>query len=80
MKTDPRSIPGPWKAGFTLDTHTASSTFFGYDDRGYPKFDTVRTAVGEYLYRLKYQSDYAAIRLLFKVAADFVRHRASTTR
>lgn len=72
MKTDPRTIAGPWKAGFTLDAHTVSSEFLGYNEQGYPKYDTVRSEIGERLYKLKYQNDASAISQLARVAADFI--------
>jgi competence protein ComFC len=73
MKIDPRRITGPWDAGFTLDAHTVSAEFLGYDLEGRAQFDTVRSEVGEKLYQLKYRDDRAASIPLAAVAADFIR-------
>lgn len=75
MKIDPRSISGPWKAGYSLALHTLSADFLGHNEQGHPKFDTVRSEVGEALYQLKYQGDAASVRRLAKVAADFVAQK-----
>lgn len=48
-------VPGSWKEGYVLDYHTKGSDFLGYDEYGHPRFHTVRTEVGELLYRLKYK-------------------------
>ena len=72
MEIDPSAIVGPWKAGYSLALHTVKSEFLGHDEQGRPKFDTTRSAVGEALYRLKYQNQTAAATKLARVAADFV--------
>jgi len=72
MRISPRPITGPWKAGFTLDEHTVSSEFLGYNDRGHAQYETVRSEIGELLYRLKYQGDSSGVELLSRVTADFV--------
>jgi len=75
MNIDPRSVDGPWDAGFTLDVHTVSAEFLGYDLDGRPQFDTVRSELGEKLYRLKYRGDRDASTALAAVAADFIKKR-----
>ena len=52
LQTNPQQIGGPWIEGFTLDAHTISSEFLGYDG-AYPRFDTQRTPLGECVYQLK---------------------------
>lgn len=74
-KIDPMRITGPWDAGFTLDAHTLSAEFLGYDLDGRAQFDTVRSELGEMLYRLKYRGDRAASIPLAAVAAEFIRAR-----
>lgn len=69
----PMRVPGPWKGGYVLDYHTKSSDFIGYDEYGRPRFDTIRSEVGELLYRLKYRGRKDALDELVAVAADFVR-------
>ena len=75
MKIDPLEIRGPWSLGFTLDTHTISSEFLGYDPQGNPQFDTVRSEIGETLFQCKYRGDRGACEILADVAAEFVRSR-----
>lgn len=74
-KINPSRITGPWDAGFTLDAHTLSAEFLGYDLDGRAQFDTVRSELGELLYRLKYRGDRAASIPLAAVAAEFIRAR-----
>ncbi|HUT36101.1 MAG TPA: phosphoribosyltransferase family protein [Planctomycetota bacterium] len=69
----PMQIPGSWKRGYVLDYHTKSSDFLGYDEYGHPRFDTVRTEVGELLYRLKYRGRKDALEELVAVAAKFIK-------
>lgn len=66
-------IPGRWREGYVLDFHTVSSTYLGYDEYGHAIFETIRSDVGELLYRLKYRSDDAVIDELAETLADFLR-------
>lgn len=66
-------IPGSWKNGYVLDYHTESSDFLGHDEYGHPRFDTVRTDVGELLYRLKYGGKKEALKDLVDVSTEFIR-------
>ncbi|HEX6039901.1 hypothetical protein [Longimicrobium sp.] len=75
MKLDPYPIVGPWDAGFTLEVHTLGAEFLGYDLEGRPKFETVRSELGEKLYRLKYKGERSASVDLAAAAADFLRSR-----
>src|SRR5256885_1779162 len=68
----PQRLPGPWAAGYALDLHTIHSIPY-VDEYGNPQFETVRTEVGELLYRLKYRSEAAAIRPLVDTAETFIR-------
>jgi hypothetical protein len=61
VEINPRRLAGPWNEGYALDVHTRGSTFLGYDQYGHARFDTMRSPVGELLYRLKYQRDRAAV-------------------
>ena len=56
-----REIKGAWKKGYALDVQTVSSVFLGYSDTGRARFDTLRSEVGELLYKLKYQADKTAV-------------------
>jgi competence protein ComFC len=53
-KFTPRKIIGKWRDGVALDLHTLSSEFIGYDEFGHARFDTVRSPIGELLYKLKW--------------------------
>ena len=75
MEIDPLPMSGPWKAGYSLAQHTLSAEFLGYNEQGYPKFDTVRSEIGERLYQLKYQGDSSAVQELAAAAAEFVANR-----
>jgi predicted amidophosphoribosyltransferase len=70
---NPRRIPGNWDDGFALDLHTLRSEFLGHDEYGHAQFETVRTPLGELLYKLKYQGDRSVVPLIAKVACAFVR-------
>jgi predicted amidophosphoribosyltransferase len=50
-----------------------SSTFIGYDQNGHPRFDSVRSPVGELLYKLKYQHDQTAVDQLAEAAEGFLK-------
>lgn len=71
--TNPMQIEGRWKEGWVLDYQIVSSTFIGYNAYGYPRFDTVRTEIGELVYRLKYKGRKDALEELVTVAAGFVK-------
>jgi competence protein ComFC len=55
MVIDPTEIQGAWTRGWTLDRHTTSSTFLGYNEQGHAQYDTTRSPLGELLYQLKYR-------------------------
>jgi len=59
IEIHPKEIKGAWDKGYVLDLHTISSTMIGYNEFGHPEFDTVRSQLGELVYRLKYKSDKA---------------------
>jgi competence protein ComFC len=72
-KINPRRIRGSWADGYALDVHSTGSTFLGYDEFGHPVFDTMRTEVGELLYRLKYKGDASALSEIGESAEQFIR-------
>ena len=59
--------------GYALDLHTTSSTFLGYDGYGHPQFETVRSELGELLYKLKYRADPSAVDSIAETAAGFLK-------
>lgn len=73
MKFNPIELHGPWKAGCALDVHTVSSEYLGDDQFGHPQFNTIRSNVGELLYRLKYQNDKTVVKMLAESAARFIK-------
>jgi competence protein ComFC len=72
VEIHPKEITGSWDAGFVLDLHTISSTMIGYNEFGHPEFDTVRSELGEAVYRLKYKSDKSVLPEIIDTAATFV--------
>jgi|SRR3954463_352562 len=69
----PRKIYGSWVEGWVLDLHTSRSTYLGEDEFGHPQFETVRTEIGELLFRLKYRNDESVIHDLVDAAESFIR-------
>lgn len=72
VEIHPKEIKGSWDQGYVLDVHTISSTMIGYNEFGHPEFDTVRSQLGELVYRLKYRADKGAIPVIVEAAASFV--------
>lgn len=73
VRISPRKIKGKWKQGWVLDMHSTDSNFLGHDEFGHPQFETVRTEMGELLYRLKYKEDATVLPDLVDGASWFVR-------
>jgi predicted amidophosphoribosyltransferase len=73
IETHPVRIPGRWREGYALDIHTLSSTYLGDDEFGHARFETKRSPAGDLLYRLKYQSEQAAVGELATAAAGHVQ-------
>ena len=72
MKNSLRQIDGNWDLGFVLDKHKISSTPTGYNDYGHMQFDTIRTEVGEALFKLKYRNDSSQIQPLAEELANTI--------
>jgi competence protein ComFC len=64
---------GPWSDGYALHIHTLSSTFIGHDQYGHARFETVRSPVGELLYKLKYRHDQTTVDQLAEAAESFLK-------
>jgi predicted amidophosphoribosyltransferase len=70
----PRRLQGgPWTEGYALHIHMLSSSFVGYDQKGHARFDSLRSPIGELLYRLKYQQDRTAVDQLAEAAECFLK-------
>jgi predicted amidophosphoribosyltransferase len=72
-KTSPRQILGNWRKGFALDVHTVSSTPIGYNEFGHMQFDTLRSEVGELLYKLKNKGDKSVVTEIAAAAVELVK-------
>lgn len=70
MKVSLRQIRGPWDQGWALDKHMLRSTYLGDDEYGHPRFDSLRTEVGEATFQLKYRHDWNQVKLLAQALAD----------
>jgi competence protein ComFC len=77
VSINPTWIPGRWRLGVSLDVHTLSSEFLGYDDRGQPQFDTKRSEIGELLYGLKYAANAVAVGDIADTAASYLQMLAA---
>jgi competence protein ComFC len=73
IEIHPKEIKGSWDRGYVLDVHTISSTMIGYNELGHPEFDTVRSPLGELVYRLKYRGDKGAIVSIVEVITGFMK-------
>jgi predicted amidophosphoribosyltransferase len=75
MKVALRRIRGPWREGWVLDKHIIRSTYEGDDEYGHPRFNTLRTEVGEATFQLKYRGDWSQAKPLAQAIADNILHR-----
>ncbi|WP_341876684.1 hypothetical protein [Defluviitalea saccharophila] len=66
------SIYGDWEEGYAMDLHTLSSEYLGDDEYGRPIFNTIRSELGELLYKLKYRHDRSIINDIIKLISPFV--------
>lgn len=67
-----RQLHGPWNAGWALNKHMLRSTHLGDDEYGRPRFESVRTDVGEATYQLKYRQDWGQVQPLAKALLEHV--------
>ena len=63
------TVSGSWKKGLVLDKHIISSECIGHDAQGKPKFNTIRTELGDIVYEIKYHRSYGSTYL--KVYNEF---------
>ena len=73
IEIHPTQIRGSWEQGYVLDVHTISSTMIGYNEFGHPEFDTVRSPLGELVYRVKYRGDKDAITSIVEAITGFIK-------
>lgn len=74
IATHPTEIKGSWDQGYVLEVHTISSTMIGYNEFGHPEFDTLRSELGEMVYRLKYKGDKAVVAPVVETIREFVKN------
>jgi len=55
------TLKGPWTTGFAFDVHTIKSVHRGENEWGHAVFESTRSEMGEYIYRLKYRQDVSMI-------------------
>lgn len=72
MEINPKEIKGAWDVGYVLDKHTISSTMIGYHEFNYPEFDTLRSPLGELIYKLKYKGDKTVLPAIVEAVVAFV--------
>jgi predicted amidophosphoribosyltransferase len=72
-------IHGNWDLGYVLDRHIQQSTFLGEDEYGNPKFETIRTEIGEKLYQLKYKSAFENVEILAQEITNRLGHIFSSS-
>jgi competence protein ComFC len=70
---NPQLITGQWVKGIAMDIHTISSTPIGTNEFGHVRFETVRSELGELLYRLKNRGDQNAAPEIIATAAQYLR-------
>ncbi len=75
MTVEVQEINGYWEAGYVLDNHMKESEFLGNYENGRPKFNNIRTEVGESIFQLKYRGDQTQIPLLAKVFVSNLKSR-----
>ena len=71
----PRMLRGNWVEGFALDIHTLRSDYKGDDEYGHPQFDSIRSEMGELLYKLKYHRDESVLSGIVTTASLFIRSK-----
>ena len=77
MTTNPIEVQGAWSRGWTLDKHTTSSTFLGYNEYGHAQYDTTRSRLGELLFQLKYRGQDTVVQVA-EVMSEFFGNKPNT--
>lgn len=73
---------GPWKEGYAFSMHSVRSECIGEDEFGHKVFNTIRTEMGELLYRLKYRQQEDTIEAIVEKLLsndDFLRFFSSVS-
>jgi competence protein ComFC len=72
VNINPIAIRGNWTEGFALDLHSQSSECLGDDEFGHTHFATLRSEMGELLFRLKYRFDKSSITPIVDTVVKFI--------
>jgi len=72
MTINPVKILGNWDEGYVLDKHMIRSSFLGEDVYGNPKYDNIRSELGELIYQIKYQHKYDNIDKVIDLIKPFI--------
>lgn len=72
-KFQARQILGKWRKGFALDIHTISSTPIGHNEHGHMQFETIRSEIGELLYKLKNKEDQSVVPEIVAAAVEALK-------
>ncbi|MDF9618134.1 ComF family protein [Pseudomonas entomophila] len=76
MVIHPLPATPAWDYGISLDKHIVSSVPIGPNEYGHMQFDTIRTALGEAVFQLKYRDNYKQVEFLAQsVAGALAGHR-----
>lgn len=70
---DPIEVKGNWKLGYALDVHVVEATYLGDNEYGHAQFDTMRSEIGELVYKLKNSDSRQGIKELTEVASTFIK-------
>lgn len=69
----PIALKGNWSSGFALDLHSQSSECLGDDEFGHTHFATIRSEIGELIFRLKYRSDKTGFNIIVDRVVEFIQ-------
>lgn len=78
MNINPQQLFGNWKEGWALDFHTISSSPIKDENGNITSWNTLRPAIAEELYRLKYWKELYRAIAIGQAAANFIKPKIST--
>lgn len=74
MSINPIRLVGNWDEGWALDSHSISSVYKGENAYGHPEFDTVRSELGQQIFRLKNRNRIEAIDNIIEIIKPFLEN------
>ncbi len=69
---NPIKLDGLWNDGYALDSYSISSEYIGEDPFGKKNFKTKYTAIGELLYKMKYNGHQDTSEQILNLATEFL--------